>query len=478
MQVRKTGFWPLTSRIRNCFRSGGLALATLAGVVGGVCFGLVLRQLKEHWTEREVKYVDFIGDLFLRSLLAMVIPLIVPSLITAVGSLNLSLSGMVGRRAIAYYFVTTVLAVSLGIVLVLFIQPGDPKTKPDRVAESGMREVTTPDTLLDLVRQIAPPNLVQAAMQHTRTTLIEPPSNCTPACIDEKTGDLRNVSNPLTWEFRQEDANGTNTLGLVVFAIILGIALAKLGEKGKPLLNFFASLSEAMMKITTWIIYFAPIGVFFLVAGQVLGTSDFTAVVSSLGYYFATVLTGLVVHGFVVLPLIFGLMTKKFPFRFIANMSNAITTAFGTASSTATLPVTLQMLESKNNVDARISRFVLPIGATVNMDGSALYEAVAAIFISQLNGMQLSFGQYLAVSITATAASIGAAGIPQAGLVTMVMVLETLGLPAGDVTIILAVDWLLDRFRTAINVLGDSIGAGIVDHLCKDELTENELSDM
>ena len=142
------------------------------------------------------------------------------------------------------------------------------------------------------VRQIAPPNLVQAAMQHTRTTLIEPPSNCTPACIDEKTGDLRNVSNPLTWEFRQEEANGTNTLGLVVFAIILGIALAKLGEKGKPLLNFFASLSEAMMKITTWIIYFAPIGVFFLVAGQVLGTSDFTAVVSSLGYYFATVLTG------------------------------------------------------------------------------------------------------------------------------------------------------------------------------------------
>ena len=139
---------------------------------------------------------------------------------------------------------------------------------------------------------MVPPNLVQAAMQHTRTSLIEPPSNCTPACVDGKTGDLRNASDPLTWAFRQEVANGTNTLGLVVFAIILGIALAKLGEKGKPLLKFFASLSDAMMKITTWIIYLAPIGVFFLVAGQVLGTSDFAKVVSSLGLYFATVLTG------------------------------------------------------------------------------------------------------------------------------------------------------------------------------------------
>merc|ERR1712021_131565 len=137
----------------------------------------------------------------------------------------------------------------------------------------------------------------------------------------------------------------------------------------------------------------------------------------------------------------------------------------------ATLPVTMNLLEEKNGVDQRISRFVLPIGATINMDGTALYEAVAAIFISQVNGMALSIGQIIAISITATAASIGAAGIPQAGLVTMVMVLQTVGLPSTDVALILAVDWLLDRFRTAINVLGDAIGAGIVYHLSKDELS-------
>merc|ERR1711902_120851 len=150
--------------------------------------------------------------------------------------------------------------------------------------------------------------------------------------------------------------------------------------------------------------------------------------------------------------------------------TNAFTTAFGTASSSATLPVTMNLLEEKNGVDSRISRFVLPIGATINMDGTALYEAVAALFIAQLSGVEPNIGQIIAISITATAASIGAAGIPQAGLVTMVMVLDTVGLPSESVSVILSVDWLLDRFRTAINVLGDSLGAGIVAHLSRNEL--------
>ena len=156
-------------------------------------------------------------------------------------------------------------------------------------------------------------------------------------------------------------------------------------------------------------------------------------------------IAGLFVHGFVVLPTIYTVVTRNLPFKFIANMTNAFTTAFGTGSSSATLPVTIGLLENRNKVDPRVCRFILPIGATINMDGTALYEAVAAIFIAQVNNLNLSLGQICAVSITATAASIGAAGIPQAGLVTMVMVLETVGLPPDDITIILAVDWLLDR---------------------------------
>merc|ERR1712226_1408629 len=197
---------------------------------------------------------------------------------------------------------------------------------------------------------------------------------------------------------------------------------------------------------------------------------DFGKVLMQLGWYFTTVILGLFIHGLIVLPIMYSLITRTLPFKFIWNMANAFTTAFGTGSSSATLPVTIALLEEKNEVDPRVCRFILPIGATINMDGTALYEAVAAIFIAQVNNLSLSIGQICAISITATAASIGAAGIPQAGLVTMVMVLETVGLPPDDITIILAVDWLLDRFRTTINVVGDSVGAGIVNHLSKAEL--------
>jgi len=432
-----------------------------------VIFGMALRTREERWTEREVMYVSYVGKLFLRMLKALILPLIVPSLVAAVGSLDMSISGKVGGRAVAYYMSTTVLAVILGIILVSTIHPGRPGTKgEDDITKAGeSRNVTAADTLLDLARNLCPPNLIQATIQQYRTVLTYPGEG-----KRMEDGVERDGSNLYTWKISGEFTNGTNILGLVFFAVFLGVTLAIMEERGKPLLDFFTCLSEAMMTITTWVIYMAPIGVFFLIGGQILEMKDFSVVAGQLGLYFTTVLIGLFVHGFVVLPIIFTICTRQLPFRFIANMTNAFTTAFGTASSSATLPVTINLLEEKNGVDPRIARFVLPIGATINMDGTALYEAVAAIFISQVRNMPMSIGQIIAISITATAASIGAAGIPQAGLVTMVMVLDTVGLPAEDVTIILAVDWLLDRFRTAINVLGDSIGAGLVYHLSKDEL--------
>merc|ERR1711997_213835 len=444
-----------------CLKGSALTLATLAGVIGGVVFGICLRTRTEPWHEREVMYVSYVGNLFLRMLKALILPLIVPSLIAAVGSLDMSISGKVGGRAVGYYMATTVLAVILGIILVTVIHPGAVSTSDDEATRVGeSKNVTAVDTLLDLARNLFPPNLVQACTQQYRTVLTYP----------EIKADGHDPENLYTWKISGEYTNSMNILGLVFFSVFLGVTLAVMGEKGKPLMEFFTCLSEAMMTITTWVIYMAPVGVFFLIGGQILEMDDFSVVAGQLGKYFMTVLLGLFVHGFIVLPIIYTASTRKLPFRFIANMTNAFTTAFGTASSSATLPVTMNLLEEKNGVDQRISRFVLPIGATINMDGTALYEAVAAIFISQVNGMALSIGQVIAISITATAASIGAAGIPQAGLVTMVMVLDTVGLPAEDVTLILAVDWLLDRFRTAINVLGDSIGAGIVYELSKKDL--------
>ncbi|XP_055616647.1 excitatory amino acid transporter 3-like [Toxorhynchites rutilus septentrionalis] len=449
--------------IRLFMRENLLTFLTIGGVILGIVFGMGLREVPaegEKWSPRDVSYINFIGDTFLRMLKALILPLIITSLIAAVGSLDLSLSGKIGGRAVLYYVITTVMAVILGIVLVLLVKPGRgaEESNGDIGAKGEMRNVTTADTLLDLVRNMFPPNLVQACLQQYQTVLTPPKTN-----PDEPDLTL--------WTVGGKFSEGMNIIGLVVASIVFGIALSALKEDAQMVLKFFQQLSHTVMKITGWVIWLSPVGVLFLVTAKLLEMEDLGEVFGKLGLYFAVVAGGILFHGFVVLPLLFFLFTHKNPVQFVANMGQAIATAFGTSSSSATLPVTMQCLEEKNHIDPRVSRFVLPIGATINMDGTALYEAVAAIFIAQLRGLSLSFGNILAISITATAASIGAAGIPQAGLVTLVMVLDTVGLPAEDVSLIIAVDWLLDRFRTVVNVLGDSFGAAIVAHYSQNELT-------
>ncbi|XP_020282833.1 excitatory amino acid transporter 1 isoform X1 [Pseudomyrmex gracilis] len=446
---------PLTrkERVRSCLSHNALTILTVAGVVGGVILGIILRNARGKWTHREIMYINYLGDLFLRMLKSLILPLIISSLVSAIGSLDLSLSGKIGVRAICYYMTTTISAVILGIILVISIKPGVGSSATE--SKKPAQNVSTIDTLMDLVRNMFPPNLVQACISQSRTELKMPENSSIPT--DE-------------WELEEKDVSGSNILGLVVFATVLGITLGKMGPQAKPLLSFFESLSGAMMVITNWVIWLSPIGVLSLVASKITEMKSLDEVVGQLGLYFLTVVIALLIHGLVVLPGMFFLLTKKNPYIYISNMAQALVTAFGTSSSSATLPIAIGCLEERNGIDPRVTRFVMPIGATVNMDGTALYEAVAAIFISQVRKVGLSFGQLVAVSITATAASIGAAGIPQAGLVTMVMVLETVRLPANDVFLIIAVDWLLDRCRTTINVIGDSLGAGIVQHLSRNEL--------
>ncbi|XP_033214648.1 excitatory amino acid transporter 1-like isoform X1 [Belonocnema kinseyi] len=449
-------------KMATCLRHNALTLLTVFGVVGGVVLGIGLRASRESWSQREQMYVNYAGELFLRMLKGLILPLIMSSLISAIGSLDLSLSGKIGSRAVIYYFVTTISAVILGIILVISIRPGAGDIKFENITESKeQRNVTTPDTLLDLIRNMFPPNLVEACISQYRTGIY----------YDSDPRKNQSSIDKFTWTIRDESASGTNILGLVVFSAILGITLGKMGEPGKPLLYFFEALSSAMMIITNWVVWLSPLGVLFLVAARIIEIKSIEQTVKQLGMYFMTVLIGLCIHGFLILPAIFFLLTKRNPLSYISNMAQALVTAFGTSSSSATLPVAIGCLEDRNGIDPRVTRFVMPIGATINMDGTALYEAVAAIFISQTLKQELSLGQIVAVSITATAASIGAAGIPQAGLVTMVMVLDTVGIDAKNVATILAVDWLLDRCRTTVNVLGDSLGAGIVHHLSRNELS-------
>ncbi|XP_048212440.1 excitatory amino acid transporter 3 [Perognathus longimembris pacificus] len=460
-------------------KNNWLLLSTVAAVVLGITIGVLVREHSK-LSNLEKFYFAFPGEILMRMLKLIILPLIISSMITGVAALDSNVSGKIGLRAVVYYFCTTIIAVILGIVLVVSIKPGVTQkvTEINRVGNTP--EVSTVDAMLDLIRNMFPENLVQACFQQYKTKReeVKPPTdpvkNATEVSV---TTTMTTLAENKTKEYKIVGmySDGINVLGLIIFCLVFGLVIGKMGEKGQILVDFFNALSDATMKIVQIIMCYMPLGILFLIAGKIIEVEDWE-IFRKLGLYMATVLTGLAIHSIVILPLIYFIVVRKNPFRFAMGMAQALLTALMISSSSATLPVTFRCAEEKNQVDKRITRFVLPVGATINMDGTALYEAVAAVFIAQLNDLDLSIGQIITISITATAASIGAAGVPQAGLVTMVIVLSAVGLPAEDVTLIIAVDWLLDRFRTMVNVLGDAFGTGIVEKLSKKELEQMDVS--
>jgi solute carrier family 1 (neuronal/epithelial high affinity glutamate transporter), member 1 len=391
----------------------------LTGIASGVVCGWVFGQ--------EMQAVAWIGEIFLKLLKMLVIPLIVSSMIVGISGLgDVRKVGMTGAITLAYFMGTTAISVSLGLIVVNLIKPGEGLKMvsdglPANVAEKEAVGIT------DILQSFVSDNLVHSMAE-------------------------------------------MEILPIIIFSLVFGGVLTTLGDKGKPVIAFFDGVNEAIMKVVHLIMYVAPVGVFALIAsklGAAGGGDLFLAELMKLGKYALTVALGLLIHAAVVLPLILYVVTRKNPLVYFINASEAVTTAFSTASSSATLPVTIECAEERNKVSRKASLFVLPLGATVNMDGTALYESVAALFIAQMVGIELGFGEQVIVFLTATLAAVGAAGIPEAGLVTMVMVLHAVGLPLEGIGMLLSIDWFLDRLRTATNVWGDSIGAAVVDTLEK-----------
>ncbi|XP_059947625.1 excitatory amino acid transporter 1 isoform X1 [Mesoplodon densirostris] len=461
---------------RNAF-----VLLTVTAVIVGTILGFTLRPYKMSY--REVKYFSFPGELLMRMLQMLVLPLIISSLVTGMAALDRKASGKMGMRAVVYYMTTTIIAVVIGIIIVIIIHPGK-GTKENMHREGKIVQVTAADAFLDLIRNMFPPNLVEACFKQFKTNY-EKRSFKVPIQSNETLvgAVINNVSEAMETLTRITEelvpvpgsVNGVNALGLVVFSMCFGFVIGNMKEQGQALREFFDSLNEAIMRLVAVIMWYAPLGILFLIAGKIVEMEDMGVIGGQLAMYTVTVIVGLLIHAVIVLPLLYFLVTRKNPWVFIGGLLQALITALGTSSSSATLPITFKCLEENNGVDKRVTRFVLPVGATINMDGTALYEALAAIFIAQVNNFDLNFGQIITISITATAASIGAAGIPQAGLVTMVIVLTSVGLPTDDITLIIAVDWFLDRLRTTTNVLGDSLGAGIVEHLSRHELKNRDV---
>ncbi|XP_077882393.1 excitatory amino acid transporter 5 isoform X2 [Ictidomys tridecemlineatus] len=413
------------------------------------------------------------------------------SLMSGLASLDAKTSSRLGILTVAYYLWTTFLAVIVGIIMVSIIHPGGAAQK-EITEQSGKPVMSSADALLDLIRNMFPANLVEATFKQYRTkstpVIKSPkvtPEEASPRRIliygvqEENGSRVQNFALDLTpapevvYKSEPGTSDGMNVLGIVIFSATMGIMLGRMGDSGAPLVSFCQCLNESVMKIVALAVWYFPFGIVFLIAGKILEMDDPKAVRKKLGFYAITVVCGLVVHGLFILPLLYFLITRKNPIVFIRGVLQALLIALATSSSSATLPITFKCLLENNHIDRRIARFVLPVGATINMDGTALYEAVAAIFIAQVNNYELDFGQIITISITATAASIGAAGIPQAGLVTMVIVLTSVGLPTDDINLIIAVDWALDRFRTMINVLGDALAAGIMAHICRKDFARD-----
>ncbi|XP_066437579.1 neutral amino acid transporter B(0) [Eleutherodactylus coqui] len=458
------------ARTSRLLRGNALVLLTVAGVLLGAALGMAVRPLQ--LDAAQVSRFSFPGELLLRLLKMIILPLVVCSLVSGAASLQPAALGKLGGWAMLFFLVTTLLASGLGVCLALLIRPGEGAQGQSGAGDGVPEGKEVVDSFLDLIRNIFPSNLVSAAFQSYTTfykeVTISPQDegnvsalNGTVLGMEVNVSDVLVNRTVLKVPYGQE-VEGMNILGLVVFAIVFGVALRKLGEEGEILIKFFNSFNEATMVLVTWIMWYAPLGIMFLVAGKIVEMEDVVLLFTSLGKYICCCLVGHAIHGLIVLPLIYFAFTRKNPYRFLWGIVSALATAFGTSSSSATLPLMMKCVEEKNGVSKQISRFILPIGATVNMDGAALFQCVAAVFIAQLNNHPLNFIQIITILVTATASSVGAAGIPAGGVLTLAIILEAVGLPTNDISLILAVDWLVDRTCTILNVEGDAFGAGLL----------------
>ena len=383
-------------------------------MVLGLCFALIFG---------EVAWITWVADAFMRLLKMVIVPLIFTSIVHGVSGIGDGKSiGRLGGKTLLWYMLSSFMAILVGLTLANSIRPGDGLVMPEGVQQLTPEDLQTPDSMFDIIQRLIPDNPVGAAAS----------------------GDV---------------------LGLIFFSICLGAAIGVMrGSTGDQLRRGFSAGFEAMMKITTAVIRLLPLGVFALLARAVsdMGVDVFQQV----GKYMLTIALGLTIHVFLVLPLLFALLTRKNPIHHYRAMASAMAMAFSTSSSAATLPMTMKCVREKVGASNRVTSFVLPMGATVNMDGTALFECVGALFIAQALGVELPFATQVIVVLTALLASVGAAAIPSAGLVMIFVVLEAIDLDTPEAYalagLMLSVDRPLDMFRTMVNITSDSVGAAVV----------------
>ncbi|GHC62526.1 dicarboxylate/amino acid:cation symporter [Roseibacillus persicicus] len=415
----------------------------LGALLAAVLLALILRAVPPGaFPATIVEGCRFVGDIFKLALKMLIVPLIVTSVIAGIAGLGgMEGFGRLGGKTIGFYALSSLLAILVGLVLVNLIRPGLEDGKPSKVLQTAFRE--TQETAGE-----AEKNRVSQAMGNS----------------DRKASDLRDLFKKMFPEniFAAATDNG-QLLGVITFSLLFGIAITKLpGAQSQSLVDFFQASNEVMVIITRWVMATAPVGIFALIVPVIFDTG--LELFAKMATYFMTVLASLGFHFFITLPALLFVLGRVNPFKHFGAMKTALLMAFSTSSSSATLPVTLRSVQDNSGVSKRTASFTLPLGATVNMDGTALYECVAVIFVAQVMGISLGFGEQFVVVVSALLTSVGVAGIPSASLVAILLILKSSNIPNAEAAAfaILAVDRPLDMCRTAVNVFGDSCAAVVV----------------
>lgn len=448
----------------------------IIGMVMGVLWALLSSTMG--WSAFTINWIDPFGTIFINLLKLIAVPLVLFSIISGVANIGDSKSlGRMGGKTLLIYLMTTVLAVSLGLILVNTVKPGNLIDEQSRIDNRISYEIWAAEQGYDIkdgINYLQDPLFFERAQEISELTK----SELKDASVSERmeTAQKQKETTPLQPlidivpdNFFHSLSNNGLMLQIIFFAIFFGVCLLFIpSEKSKPVLNFVDGTLEVFLKMVDLVMQAAPFFVFALLAGVVskMAGDDIGKVIEifkGLSWYSLTVLGGLLFMIFVIYPLILKLFVKQIPYKgFFKAIGPAQTLAFSTSSSAATLPVTMECVENNLGVDKKITSFVLPIGATVNMDGTSMYQAIAVVFLAQLHMIDLTIGQQLIVVLTATLASIGSAAVPSAGLVMLIIVLDSVGLNPAWIAIIFPVDRILDMFRTVVNVTGDATVTSII----------------
>jgi Na+/H+-dicarboxylate symporter len=448
----------------------------IIGMILGIIWALLSSTMG--WSEFTIDWIDPFGTIFINLLKLIAVPLVLFSIIGGVANIGDPKSlGRMGGKTLGIYLITTILAISLGLVMVNLVKPGELIDESSRIDNRISYEIwanAEGHKIKDGINYLQDPAFFKRAQEISELTKSELQNASVKDKMEavknkEEVSPLKPLVDIIPSNFFHALTDNGAMLKIIFFAVFFGVCLLFIpSDKAQPVLKLVDGINEVFLKMVDIVMQAAPFFVFALLAGVVsrMAGDDIGKVVEifkGLSWYSLTVLVGLLTMIFVVYPIVLKLFVKKIPYKgFFKAMGPAQTLAFSTSSSAATLPVTMECVEQNLGVDKKVSSFVLPIGATVNMDGTSMYQAIAVVFLAQMHMIDLTIGQQVTVVLTATLASIGSAAVPSAGLVMLIIVLSSVGLNPAWIAIIFPVDRILDMFRTVVNVTGDATVCSII----------------